>query len=98
MCSLVFPRAEVKCLRRNKIWRKRVGVEFAMFLQIASVYAALQPTHLRQPVLCSTFGASSLPSGQRKWGTPLMAGNSHENSHGSLGPTSCSTLTNGAFY
>ena len=23
----MFPRAEVKCLRRNKIWRKRVGVE-----------------------------------------------------------------------
>ena len=27
MCSLVFPRPEVKCLRRNEIWRKRVGVE-----------------------------------------------------------------------
>jgi hypothetical protein len=39
----------------KKLWRKRVGVEFAMFLQIASVYAALRPTHLRQPVLCSTF-------------------------------------------
>jgi len=26
-CSLMFPRAEVKCPRVNKIWRRRVGVE-----------------------------------------------------------------------
>jgi len=39
----------------KKLWRKRVGVEFAMIVQIASVYAALHTTRSFQSVRFSTF-------------------------------------------
>jgi hypothetical protein len=39
----------------RQIWRKRVGVEFAMIVQIASVYAALHTTRSFQSVRFSTF-------------------------------------------
>jgi hypothetical protein len=39
----------------KRMWRKRVGVEFAMIVQIASVYAALHTTRSFQSVRFSTF-------------------------------------------
>ena len=39
----------------KRIWRKRVGVEFAIIVQIASVYAALHTTRSFQSVRFSTF-------------------------------------------
>jgi hypothetical protein len=54
-------RAEVTCLSRSKIWRKRVGVEITVKLQIDRVYTALRtPAPLQSLLNITVKGAAGI--------------------------------------